>query len=129
MVYQPGMVPTWLASQPSVPDFSCGFQFHFSLGMRSSTLRVLAISWSNSGSKDCAMDIGGPPRGMSAARRDYRRIKGEFKAKVDLCSSFELKKAAAALPLSKVECAYGTRTHGLVPERLAFAVSVLQKAG
>src|SRR6516165_6409272 len=68
MVYQPGMVPTWLANQPSVPDFSCGFQFHFSLGTRSSTLRVPAISWSNSGSRDCAIDIE-PPKVVGSAER------------------------------------------------------------
>src|SRR5262245_66528019 len=77
MVYQPGMVPTWLASQPSVPDFSCGFQFHFSLGMRSRTLRVLAISWSNSGSRDCAMDIR-PPKAVDYGGGEYRGRKSEL---------------------------------------------------
>src|SRR5205823_8892651 len=32
---QSTMVATWPASQPSVPDLSCGFQFHFSSGQRS----------------------------------------------------------------------------------------------
>src|SRR5712664_812728 len=49
------MVATWLASQPSVPDFSWGFQFHFSSGHRSRVLRVFCISWSNSPSIICPM--------------------------------------------------------------------------
>src|SRR5271170_4896732 len=55
IVIHPGMVAKCEASQPTVPDFSCGFQPHLSSGTRSSTLRVLAISWSNSGSIDCPM--------------------------------------------------------------------------
>src|SRR5882762_8898327 len=54
---QSTMVATWIASQPTVPDLSCGFQFHFSSGQRSKVLRVLCISWSNSGSSDCLMVI------------------------------------------------------------------------
>src|SRR6266446_620209 len=57
MVIHSGTVPTWQASQPSVPDFSCGFQFHFSSGQRSRTLRVFFISSSNSVSMDCPMVI------------------------------------------------------------------------
>src|SRR5947208_10456094 len=52
---QPTIVATWLASQPTVPDFSCGFQFHLSSGTRSRVLRVLCISWSNSPSIICPM--------------------------------------------------------------------------
>src|SRR5215831_17546224 len=40
---QPGMLARWLASQPMLPDFSCGFQENFSSGTRSSVLRVFAI--------------------------------------------------------------------------------------
>src|ERR1700687_2933109 len=40
-----------------VPDFSWGFQPNLSSGTRSSTLRVLAISISNSGRKLSAIDI------------------------------------------------------------------------
>ena len=46
---QLGMSATWLAFQPIVFDLGCGFQSSLSSGMRSRTLRVLAISWSNSG--------------------------------------------------------------------------------
>src|SRR5260370_41373943 len=49
------MVATWLASHPTVPDFSWGFQFHFSSGHRSRILRVFCISWSNSPSIICPM--------------------------------------------------------------------------
>src|SRR5256885_1021721 len=52
---QPTIVATWLASQPTVPDFSCGFQFHLSSGHRSRVLRKLCIYWSNSPSIICPM--------------------------------------------------------------------------
>src|ERR1700757_2508058 len=48
MVIHSGIVPMCPASQPTVPDFSCGFQFHFSSGTRSRALRVFCISLSNS---------------------------------------------------------------------------------
>ena len=38
----------WETSWPNVNDFSCGFQLKCSSGTRSSILRVLAISCSNS---------------------------------------------------------------------------------
>ena len=44
IVAQPGNVDRCHAYHPTVPDFSCGFQFHFSSGTRSSTFRVLSIS-------------------------------------------------------------------------------------
>src|SRR5215471_19089346 len=110
MVYQPGMMPTWLASQPSVPDLSCGFQFHFSLGTRSSTLRVPAISWSNSGSRDCAIDIIEPPKVVASAAE---RTIGEQKAN---CQGPITRRAGAGAerkskrqpPHFQVECAHGT---------------------
>src|SRR5271170_8363796 len=77
IVIHPGTVPTCEASQPTVPDFSCGFQPHLSSGARSSTLRVLCISWSNSGSIDC-------PMVMSASHTELKfsaQILGEQKAK------------------------------------------------
>src|SRR5260370_521792 len=55
MAIHSGTVPTWPASQPSVLDFSSGFQFHFSSGHRSRVLRVFCISWSNSPSIICPM--------------------------------------------------------------------------
>src|SRR5947209_3859245 len=50
MTGQLGIFATCPASHPIVPDFSWGFQPSFSSGTRSSVLRVLAISRSNSGS-------------------------------------------------------------------------------
>src|SRR3977135_527024 len=69
---------TWPASQPTVPDLSCGFQFHFSSGQRSSVLRVFCISWSNSGSIDCPMVIADSLAKFEIQRRDTRRTKGEL---------------------------------------------------
>ena len=43
---------------PSENDFGCGFQDPLSLGTRSSNLRVVAISWSNSGNSASAWVIG-----------------------------------------------------------------------
>src|SRR4029453_7531893 len=48
---QLGMLPRWVARPPSEIDFSCGFQFSFSSGSRSSNLLVVATSWSYSASK------------------------------------------------------------------------------
>src|SRR5215217_3848656 len=42
---------TWVASRPRLIDLSCGFQSARPSGTRSSSLRVVAISWSNSGNK------------------------------------------------------------------------------
>jgi len=53
---QPPMVATWIASQPTVPDLSCGFQSHFFVGTASSALRVSAFLV-DSGSIDCPMVI------------------------------------------------------------------------
>src|SRR6266496_2241939 len=72
------MVATWLASQPMVPDFSCGFQFHLSSGTRSRVLRVLCISWSNSGNIDCPMVITASLAKSEFASSDTRRTKGEL---------------------------------------------------
>ena len=47
-----GISATCPASRPMVMDFGSGFQPSLSSGIRSSALRVFAISWSNSGSKD-----------------------------------------------------------------------------
>src|SRR5215470_14666362 len=69
----------WLASHPTVPDFSCGFQPHLSSGTRSSVVRVFFISWSNSGSIDCPMVIEPPRREeFGAVRPEHRRIKSEL---------------------------------------------------
>ena len=46
---QSGMSARWLAFQPIVWDFGWACQSSLSSGTRSSTLRVFAISWSNSG--------------------------------------------------------------------------------
>src|SRR5580765_8738388 len=46
------MVARWVARAPSDDDLACGLKLNLSSGMRSSDLRVLAISWSNSGSMD-----------------------------------------------------------------------------
>src|SRR5437016_6119811 len=82
MVIHSGTVPTWLASQPRVPDFSWGFQFHFSSGQRSRTLRVFFISSSNSDSMDCAMVI----TSLRCEIRDFSAvILGEQKAN---CQAF-----------------------------------------
>src|SRR5712671_5698283 len=43
------MVARCVARQPSVIDFVCGLKLNLSSGTRSSDLRVLPISWSNSG--------------------------------------------------------------------------------
>src|SRR5215472_13588212 len=57
-----GSVAICEASQPTVPDFSCGFQPHLSSGTRSRVVRVFFISWSNSGSMDCPMVMVSPSR-------------------------------------------------------------------
>src|ERR1700756_1455348 len=79
MVIHSGTVPTWPASQPSVPDFSCGFQFHFSSGQRSKTLRVFFISSSNSDSMDCPMVMTiSLNQVLHSKRRNHRRRKSEL---------------------------------------------------
>jgi len=68
---------------------------------------------------------------VNCGSRNYRRRKGELSTGHVLpppCKDLQ-QKAAAGLPHSKVECAYGTRTDGLVPERLDFPFPVLQKLG
>src|SRR5208282_150499 len=54
----PTRLARWPASQPMLPDFSCGFQENFSSGTRSRVLRVLAISWPKSKRSDWLSDIG-----------------------------------------------------------------------
>ena len=46
-----------MASSPSVIDLACGLQPACASGTRSSTVRVTAASWSNSGSSAWAIDI------------------------------------------------------------------------
>src|SRR5262249_16906029 len=73
------MVAMWLASHPTVPDFSCGFQPHLSSGTRSSVVRVFFISWSNSGGIDCPIVIEPPRReGLGVVGPGHRRKKGEL---------------------------------------------------
>ena len=45
-----GIVARCCASCPTAYDFACGFQSNRSSGTRSSTVRVMLISWSNSDS-------------------------------------------------------------------------------
>src|ERR1700730_4391361 len=81
IVAHPGSVAMCPASHPTVPDFSCGFQFHFSSGTRSSVLRVFFISSSNSPSIDWPIVMVCLSEGDSSCgfqRGDLRRIKGEM---------------------------------------------------
>ena len=54
LAIQPGIVATSCVRWPRGKDFGWGFQAPLSVGTRSIALRVLAISWSNSGSRDSA---------------------------------------------------------------------------
>ena len=56
-VPQVGRVATCVASTPSENDFSCGFQSNRPSGTCSSTFRVVAISWSNSGISDSTIGM------------------------------------------------------------------------
>ena len=51
------MLTMWLASSAIDHDLSCGFHPSLSSGTRSSTRRVVAISWSTSGSSNSAIVI------------------------------------------------------------------------
>src|SRR5262245_35726325 len=85
----------WLASHPTVPDFSCGFQPHLSSGTRSSVVRVFFVSVSNAGSIDCPMVIEPPRREeFGVVRPEHRRIKSE------LSSAFLFRLADSMLLLS-----------------------------
>src|SRR5882724_7688880 len=92
MVIHPGSVAICPVSQPTVPDFSCGFQPHLSSGTRSRVVRVFFISWSNSGSIDWPM-VMLPPLRNGFERKELRRIKSElsrlsFRAAVfDACTA------------------------------------------
>src|SRR5262245_55273274 len=55
----PGIIDTSCARWPNAKDLGCGFHSALSLGTRSSSRRVVAISWSNSGSMVSAMVIAG----------------------------------------------------------------------
>src|ERR1700732_1002136 len=91
MVAQPGSVATCPASQPNVPDFSCGFQFHLSSGTRSSVLRVFRISWSNSPSIDWPIVMVASLVGnlvVTLERRNHRRTKGELSSEFLLNARF-----------------------------------------
>src|SRR5882724_571134 len=77
MVIHPGSVAICPVSQPTVPDFSCGFQPHLSSGTRSRVVRVFFISWSNSGSIDWPM-VMLPPLRNGFERKELRRIKSEL---------------------------------------------------
>ena len=46
-----------MASSPSDIDFTCGLNAALSSGTRSSSVRVVAVSWSNSGSIDSAIGM------------------------------------------------------------------------
>ena len=48
----------WPASWPSAIDLACGFHANSASGTRSSSRRVVAISWSNSGSKASFIAMG-----------------------------------------------------------------------
>src|ERR1700678_3069000 len=72
------MFAMWAASAPNSEDFGCGFQENLAAGTRSSTLRVFAISWSNSGNKVSLIFIYDPCWGESTAQA----ILGEDRAKV-----------------------------------------------
>src|SRR5882762_7208764 len=153
---QSTMVATWIASQPTVPDLSCGFQFHFSSGQRSSVLRVFCISWSNSGSIDCPMVITASLAKFEIRRRDTRRTKGElsrtfscfldFRApagELDSHSGCEDRakdylgladlRWSKPMGLTKVEVRrkwrYGAPIHDFVFEGFHRRFSILQKAG
>src|SRR5580692_4788972 len=63
-----GTSARWFASQPIVPDLSCGFQENLAVGTRSSVLRVLAISASNSGSS-ASFNAINPPKWLGSQRR------------------------------------------------------------
>src|SRR6266481_5656268 len=96
MVIHPGSVAMCPASQPTVPDLSCGFQFHFSSGTRSKVLRVFFISSSNSPSIDWPIFMVSLSEGVfclaDLQRGHFRRTKGEMSSE----SLFnDLKKTAA----------------------------------
>src|SRR5580700_6204244 len=78
IVIHPGTVPICEASQPTVPDFSCGFQPHLSSGTRSSTLRVFCISWSNSASIDCPIVMSASNEKSLLGAANHRRNKSEM---------------------------------------------------
>src|SRR6202050_3710219 len=71
-----GTSARWFASQPIVPDLSCGFQENLAVGTRSSVLRVLAISASNSGSRASFSAIN-PPKWLGHNAGKCRRRKSE----------------------------------------------------
>ena len=52
-----GSSATWQARRPIFMDFSCGVQSHLSSGTRSSSLRVVLTSWSNSGRRESLIFI------------------------------------------------------------------------
>src|SRR6266478_10105809 len=85
MVVHPGSVAMCPASQPTVPDFSCGFQPHLSSGTRSRTLRVFCISWSNSPSIDWPIVMVASLEGDLSCGRCSAGILGEQKAN---CQAF-----------------------------------------
>src|SRR5437879_4663237 len=152
MVIHSGTVPTWQASQPSVPDFSWGFQFHFSSGQRSRTLRVFFISSSNSVSMDCPMVI---RTSVVKFEKFSAAILGEQKANCQALLSFapvprllirrHCPLSYANTQLVTLELApaldgaltesedgrkwrYGTPVHHVLLERLHRPVSLLQEA-
>src|SRR5678809_1432437 len=63
------MRATSCARWPIEKDFSCGFQVFFSLGTRSRTRLVVAISWSNSAIIDWPIDIGSSSIGVVGGLR------------------------------------------------------------
>src|SRR5579864_2423913 len=78
---QLGILATCPASQPIVPDFSWGFQPSFSSGTRSSVLRVLAISRSNSGSSASLSPMGSSAEFGCSRPGNGRRTKSECQEK------------------------------------------------
>src|SRR5712692_3203871 len=145
------MVATWLASQPTVPDFSCGFQFHFSSGHRSKTLRVFCISWSNSPSIICPIVM---TSSLAAIEIPAYPILGEQKANCQAflsttresligpansvllsCASTQIGHFEFTLVFAVVltvrgngrKWRYGTPTHHLLLERFHRSLPVLQE--
>src|SRR5690242_12843153 len=77
LIIQLGIPATSCARWARENDLGCGFQSPFPSGTRSSTRRVVAVSWSNSGRRDLPMVMersvqegdGSTPEGGRFARR------------------------------------------------------------